>query len=162
MFLTLPTSFAQWALTSVMVVLNLPQEVQDFFNNKYSPEIIPLLAENSISIFESIDLFISFAGMLIKIGWAFLWQEQYSPPIIKGMYNHFGLMLARAVTPELNRLASYLDGIYNTEADVVFNTEIYPGARYCNAQSAHALWHQQSANGLFDLILVMDKLYGLL
>lgn len=162
LYLCLPTAVATWTLKSVMSALSLPEEVVTFFNDKYSPDIIPLVAKSKIGLAQSIDLFISFAGMLIKVGWAFMWQEQYSPSFIKGAYSHVGLEFARAITPAINGLASYLDGIYSTDADVVFGTEIYPGARYCNTNSPHSLWHQQSADCFFDLVMVFDKLYGLI
>lgn len=142
--------------------MGLDEQIQKFFNEKYSPDLIPLVSKNTISIPKSIDLFISFLGMMIKVGWAFMWQEQYSPSFVKFAYSHIGLMIARAITPEINKIASRLDGVYNTEADVVFGTEIYPGARYCNTHSPHSLWHQQSADCFFDLVMVFDKLYGLI
>ncbi len=34
----------------------------------------------------------------------------------------------------------------------------YPGHEQCNTQSAHALWHQQSAEGLSELNFFVDSI----
>jgi hypothetical protein len=36
--------------------------------------------------------------------------------------------------------------------------EVYPGDTYCNRKSPHALWHELSANGLMDLVLLMNEI----
>lgn len=100
--------------------------------------------------------------MLIKMAWAFMWQEQFSPGFMKYAYNSFGLTVGEYITPAINLVASLIDQVENTESDVKWGTELYPGARYCNTKSPHSLWHQQSADALIDLILVLDKMYGLI
>ena len=57
-------------------LIGMQPQVQDFFTNYYSTEIADLIPRRRFSILEAVDVWISFLGMLIKIVWAFLWQEQ--------------------------------------------------------------------------------------
>jgi len=35
---------------------------------------------------------------------------------------------------------------------------VYPGDMKCRLQSPHALWHEESANGLLEVIFLGDKM----
>ena len=50
----------------------------------------------------------------------------------------------------------------NTSRMQVATTHVYPGWAHCNRYSPHALWHQQTADALTDLVLAVDKVLGLL
>jgi hypothetical protein len=102
-----------------------------------------------------------FAGVLVKIGWAFLWQEQFSP-LPKWIYSNLLMEWAVSATPAVNRWASELSGMPETDGDVISGHHVYPGSEYCNIHSPHALWHQQSANGFLDFVMMSDYVVGLI
>ena len=40
--------------------------------------------------------------------------------------------------------------------------DVYPGDTYCRAHQAHAIWHEQSANALLDVVLLADHINSIL
>ena len=69
---------------------------------------------------------------------------------------------AVAATPFVNKLATSISGMPETDPDVVSAHHIYPGAEYCNIHSPHALWHQQTGNGFLDFVMMGDFILGLI
>lgn len=63
-------------------------------------------------------------------------------------------------TPHINWFASILSGFPQTDENMVTGEWIYPGSKFCNADSPHALWHEQTANGFLEVILLIDLIYG--
>ena len=90
----------------------------------------------------------------------FIWQEEFMTP--KWALKKVPLVLGADVTPEIEHLGSLLDGFPQTSDYVVQGKSLYPGSHHCDRTSPHALWHQSSADGLFDLVLLCDYVYGLL
>jgi hypothetical protein len=39
---------------------------------------------------------------------------------------------------------------------------LYPGDAHCRTHSPHALWHEESANGLLEIVFLADYVHGLL
>lgn len=140
--LTLGGDTASWLVKNINELIGMQPQVQDFFNDHYCPEIAALIPKRRFSVIDAVDVWISFLGMMIKILWAFLWQEYFIPLPNEAFYSKPFMTLVRAITPNINAFAAKLERFYNTEADVVFGTELYPGARHCNTHSPHALWHQ--------------------
>ena len=115
-----------------------------------------------LGIIESIDALVSLVGMIIKILWAFLWQEEFDVGLRPILTSPFVLSYAVQLTPYVNMIGEKLDGIKNTDAFMVSTENVYPGWDKCNLESPHALWHKQSADGFLDLVLVVDKIMGML
>lgn len=49
-----------------------------------------------------------------------------------------------------------MTGFKQTSQELNLSYDLYPGHRYCKYDMAHAFWHEQSANGLVDLLYVCD------
>lgn len=64
--------------------------------------------------------------------------------------------------PHVNGFASSLAGMPETDPDVVAARNMYPGAEYCNINSPHSLWHQQTGIGFFDFVMLGDFILGLI
>ena len=64
--------------------------------------------------------------------------------------------MASHVTPLFNRAIDKLTGMPFNDLG------IYPGAAYCNQHSPHAIWHQQTSVGYYELIMLADYAVGLL
>lgn len=128
----------------------------DFF----IPEVGQLTHKFSLSLGESIDVMTRFFGVLVKILWAFLWQEFFLSP--KWIFHPIALHVGASVTPLINDIGNLLSGFPQTDIYMKEGKDVYPGWRTCNVHSPHALWHQESADGLADLILLVDYLVGLI
>jgi len=46
--------------------------------------------------------------------------------------------------------------------NVVNSKNVYPGDDKCRGTSPHALWHEESANGLLEIVFLADTVAGLL
>ncbi len=36
---------------------------------------------------------------------------------------------------------------------------VYPGDNYCKTYSPHAIWHEESANGLLEILFLSDYMH---
>lgn len=64
--------------------------------------------------------------------------------------------------PHWNALSTRLSGFAQSDDDVVNARNVYPGAAHCRTHSPHALWHEESANGLLEIVFLADYVHGLL
>jgi hypothetical protein len=100
-------------------------------------------------------------GVLMKIGYAFLWQEYLVN--IPFLYNHsitrhFGALFML----DWNRMSSDISGFPQTDDAVITSIDLYPGVEYCRSYSPHALWHEESANGLLEIVFLCDNVNKIL
>jgi len=56
--------------------------------------------------------------------------------------------------PMWNEIADRIADSPNPDANVRLARNVYPGDATCRAYSPHALWHEQSANGLLDIVYI--------
>jgi hypothetical protein len=64
------------------------------------------------------------------------------------------------LTPKVNSFASSMNGFPQTDKAMASGKGVYPGSDFCDFDSPHALWHEQSANGFVELMLWSDYFYG--
>ena len=64
--------------------------------------------------------------------------------------------------PYWNSASTKLSGFAQTDEDVVKAGNVYPGASLCRGTSPHALWHEESANGLLEIVFLADYINHLL
>ena len=67
--------------------------------------------------------------MIVKLIWAFLWQEEKIKGVILTpiLTSPFILHYAMKLTPYVNAFGGMLDGIMNTDASMVSAVNVYPG-----------------------------------
>ena len=130
------------------------------------PELKVLIADKTIPWYSAIDVMIRFTGVVTKIMWAFVWQEETlimpDDPDNWIYTSSDGLKFMALLTPHINWWASLLSGMPQTDEQMVIGKGTYPGAEYCNADSPHALWHDQTANGFLEVMLLTDYMYGVI
>lgn len=90
----------------------------------------------------------------MKILYAFIWQEFFIKATF--LYNPVGLRLGAGFLPLWNEVADRIGGFHNPDSNVRLSKDVYPGDSYCRTWSPHSLWHEQSANGLLELIYFGD------
>lgn len=138
------------------------QRTKDFLYNEYMPEFKGLVQDKRINWWSAIDVMFRFTGVLTKIMWAFIWQEEtfIMPEDPDNWIYHDGQAFMASLTPHINWVASWFSGFPQTDEQMVIGKGIYPGSEFCNSDSPHALWHEQSANGFQEIMLLTDYIYG--
>jgi len=53
-------------------------------------------------------------------------------------------------------MSTRISQIPQTDENVVKSKNVYPGDEQCRGYSPHALWHEESANGLLEIVFLGD------
>jgi len=102
-------------------------------------------------------LTMKFFGMIIKILYAFLWQEFFIP--LTFLYNPTFNYLGAVAMPYVNKYSTSLSHFSETDDNVVEAKKVYPGDNQCRGSSPHSLWHEESANGLLEIVFLADYVH---
>jgi len=68
--------------------------------------------------------------------------------------------IAALLLPSWNKLATEISGRPVLDDYVNQGMDVYPGDDKCRGYSPHALWHEESANGLLEVVLLADYFNG--
>ena len=117
------------------------------------------MAENGVSLgfLQRLSLGLKGVGFLVKMGWAFVWQEE----MFKGDYLRNAKIntLGGEMCKYVNMLGNALTGFKRSDKDFQACVNVYPGDAACRVGSSpHTKWHEQSANALVDLMLLSDEM----
>lgn len=133
MFIFIFSLFLPWSVLSPLVkhlvTAILKEDVSRFLLDDFMPELKKSVAQvSSIGLSESLLIVKMTVGVLIKIGWAFVWQEVKVPVPKSLLYNEYAMTIASLLTPFLNMAASSISGIVQTDDHVVNSKSVYPGS----------------------------------
>lgn len=64
--------------------------------------------------------------------------------------------------PHWNALSTQISGFAETDEMVKDAKNLYPGDAHCRTHSPHALWHEESANGLLEIVFVADYIHSII
>lgn len=98
-------------------------------------------------------------GTTIKLIFAFLYQEKRLK--IPGFKTGIMINLGGHAMALVNSFADLLTLFPQTDANVNFSVDVYPGQSTCKYQQGHSIWHEMSSNGLLDLVYLCDYVYYL-
>ena len=139
----------------------IPKDAADFLIDDYFPELREATKDIEVAHSDKQSLINKFFGMLMKLIYAFLWQEHFIP--MPSVYKHqSAIRLGAWLLPHWNALSTSISGFAQTDKDVVSAKNVYPGDSYCQGYSPHAIWHEESANGLLELVFMADAVNGVL
>lgn len=159
--LTLPDVLVVQLIPVLGKVLAVSQEDVDWLTYVYDPTLTTAFQQSNVRVpFESrVEIAKRGIGVLVKMVYAFLWQEQtiVGPWLVSPLDNLLGAFLM----PLVNRMGDFLTG-YPHPSYVTDCGAVYPGSTMCRARIAHAKWHEESANGLVDLIYLTDDVRSIL
>jgi len=127
--------------------------------NKYLPELKPKVANIHWPLKTKIDVVEKLTGSVIKIIYAFLYQEKYLK--VPGFDTKIMIELGGAGISMMNGFADSLTGFPQTDGNVNRSFGVYPGEEKCKYEQAHSTWHEVSANGLLDIVFLCDYIHGL-
>ena len=155
---TLPFSVCERVIGSVIGPALLDEEPLDFLVNQYLPEA-KIVAENEdlpLPCWIGLPLVRRAMGVLMSMVWAFVFQENRIPtPCLVGpVFNT--TRLGAFKSPFVDVFVSLFTSVGNPIKNAYNGKEEYPGAKFCNRDSPHALWHQLSADAVFELTVMAD------
>jgi len=157
--LVLPWFLTQWSITKLAHLI-IPADA-DFLITNYLPELRDAVSSVHTTLEEKKNIAGMFFGMIIKILYAFLWQEHFIP--ITNVYKHpFLVSLGGALLPDINSFSNGISGFAQTDSNVENSFGVYPGDTHCRHYSPHAIWHEESANGLLEIVFLTDAINGIL
>lgn len=137
-------------------LFGLSDDVKDFLINQFVPTVRGAMKDVKLSLAEKAQMLPKFAGTVLKLLWAFTWQEGVFP--YKQVYNPTWNLFGAVLIPAVNSLANRMTGFSHPDDSIQKGESIYPGQDVCNVKhtSPHAKWHEISANGLMDLGYLAD------
>lgn len=154
-----PWSMAEAFMTKLVDLAMKDKESRDFIINKYLPELHDGIKYLDVSLTNKYLIFKKFTGVLVKIMYAFAFQEHYLH--IPGFKTETMIKWGGKHVHVINSLADSLTGFAQTDGNVNMSQNVYPGADICNYEQGHSIWHEVSANGLLDLVYFSDFINGL-
>merc|ERR1711924_246595 len=103
-----------------------------------------------------------FAGLMIKILYAFTWQE-WTIPQAHILYHPIPEYIGGLLVPYLNHFADAISGVPQTDPVVQNAGNVYPGVEKCRGGSSpHATWQEMSANGFLEYAFLSDYIHSIL
>jgi hypothetical protein len=155
--LLLPENVVDVAVQLLGEAFGLPQSDADFILKDYLPELRNATSAIKLSSLEKMSLGLKGTGTVMKLVYAFCWQENtFTAPILKKP----GVgVLGAELMPSINTAANMLTGFLHTDKNAQSCTNVYPGDAECRVGTPHAKWHEMSANGLTDLAFLADAIH---
>ena len=136
-------------------------DILDFMENDFIPEFKKETRFKFLSLSERKEVFLKLAAVLIKMLWAFTWQEHVFP-FMSFLYNPYGQYIGFSITPLINAFANKLSGFAQTDHATLSSQHTFPGDYFCNLDTPHSIWHMQSGDGFLELVFLTDYIHKLL
>ena len=145
--------------TPLMDLLGVSPEDKEFFLSAYLPALQNATENVSISVLEKAELLENTAGTVLKLFYAFVWQEEVidlGGANLTPEANAFGAALLPHVNEYANNLTTWSLWVPDVQAGGG-----YPGSGWCNDLIPHAKWHVETAAALGDVARLMDMVLRL-
>ena len=142
-----------------MDALGVLPEDKKFFLQDYLPLLYNATEDVSISVLEKAELLENTSATVLKLLYAFVWQEatfDLGDILFTPEENAFGA----ALLPHINAYANNLTTWDLYVEDIQMGSG-YPGSGWCNDLIPHAKWHVQTAAALGDVARLMDEVLRL-
>jgi len=157
--ITLPWFACEWLISTLAGFLLAP-DVASFIIEKFLPAMKEAKKDLHVSMGDKVKILRKFFGMIIKIGYAFLYQEIFvSVPFL---YHNIPMQINSILMPHINHFASGISQFPQLDPNVNASKDVYPGDDTCRAYSPHAVWHEESAAGFLEIIFLSDFINGVL
>jgi len=158
--LQLPQDQVDAIVPPLMDAFGLPDDARAFIFDNYLPEIRLATADISFDSLELGHFQLNTVGTLMKIIYAFLWQEYALTDSDIFLDPEANILGAEGIVT-INRFADWLTEFPMLDPALQTGYGTYPGDAWCNPQEPHSKWHVESANGLMDLMMLADNIYRL-
>jgi len=129
-----------------------PSQVE-FLTESYLPEFRRVVTSQvAIGGQDRADLCNKFIGTVIKMMYAFYWQEQIVDR--DHLDDTEAIQRGAEMQPVVNALANEITGFTHVDMEFQASIDVYPADAKCRSEQPHSIWHEQSGNGLVDMALV--------
>lgn len=159
MGLIFPNFITKPIIETIAPIFSPQASATKWITEEYLPEILKATEHNDIPYTERIYILTGLAGFLIKIGYAFAFQEQFLK--IPGFQDPITIWLGGHFVPAVFGIADNISKFPQTDAAVNESKNVYPGQTHCKYDQGHSIWHEASANGLLDLVFLCDYVNSL-
>ena len=159
--LLLDPETVDYYVVTICNAFGVPVEIQNFILEQYLPELRNLTGDFDLSGFDRTKFVANTASTVVKLIYAFLWQEEYltdSPLFLNETVNELGYELL----PEINNMLNIFNTFDYYDSNLQNGTDLYPGDAWCNPVGPHAKWHVEATVGLLDFMYLGDEVYRLL
>ena len=126
--------------------------------NKIRVQIRLATQDVHVGILEKAQLELDFLATLVKLIYAFIWQEYALTSADIFLDPEVNVLGARAMS-SVNALANSLSSFPVLSEPLQSGYGVYPGDTWCQPQEPHSKWHTESANGLMDLMMLADSVF---
>ena len=140
---------------------NIPEDVKSFIIDVYIPELRTVIEPLKIKPQHKLQVLKKFIGPLIKLVYAFVWQENtfdLDDKIFRKDFNTLGFTMM----PVVHKKANSFTGFVHYDKTLQKALGVYPGEKACATTIAHCKWHVGAAAGILDLFYFGDVVYGVL
>ena len=146
--------------TQLMDMFGLTPQEKEFFLSSYLPALSSAMESVTLSVIEKAELLENTAGTVVKLLYAFLWQEavfDLGGANLTPEANAFGA----ALLPHVNNLGNNLTS-WSLHVSDIQGGGGYPGSWWCNDIIPHAKWHVETAAALADVARLGDMVHRIL
>ena len=148
-------------LVKLIATIVAGKDQAEFLTQKYAPTFRNATKDVKLSLATKASLAMRGTGTVMKLVYAFLWQEKMIPWF--GLHDAGINRLGGQAIPFVNKLANMLTGYRQPSKDVQNGINVYPGDANCRVgTSPHTKWHEAAGTGLLDLMHLADDMNRLL
>merc|ERR1712241_110886 len=140
---------------------DMTPDIKEFCVQEFLPEVRTATANFNLPQEEFLMLEGNTFSTLIKLIYAFLWQEEVLTQDdfwLQPSTNEIGTY----VLPLVNGLANQLNNFTYSDAVMQTGINLYPGETWCNPVIPHAKWHVETSIALTDFVFLSDEMFRLL
>jgi len=158
--LLFPEPVVHPAASTLIDLFGIDPPTKNFILQAYIPEVRRALTPIEITPVERIDLLFSTVRTVKKLVYAFLFQEiTFNIEFLK---SPLATQLGAVFQPLLNAKSGFPSTLPHLSPRLSSGQGLYPGDAWCRSSQPHSLWHAQSAAGLIDFFLLVDKVVKIL
>jgi len=136
-------------------------DIKEFCVGEFLPELRSATGNFNLPQEEFLILEGNVFSTLIKLVYAFLWQEEVLTQDdfwLQPSTNAIGTL----VLPLVNNLANQLNNFTYSDSNMQAGINMYPGETWCNPVIPHAKWHVETSIALTDFVHLSDEMFRIL
>jgi hypothetical protein len=131
--------------------------LKNFILDEYLPALKQVAQEESfpISFWRAKPLWCKTVSVIAAFLWSLSWQE-VTIDLFPGTLCQYLAWIGQGVVFAVDTLLAWVTGYSIPDPAMASRRNVYPGSGYCNRYSSHALWHQESADVMYELVRLTD------
>ncbi|CAB9509459.1 unknown protein [Seminavis robusta] len=153
---SLSIDICECLVSETLAPVALDDRELEFFREQYMPALKVVVEQEGLPLpaRQGIPLFFKTFGTTVALLWSVVFVEiGLDIPELYGPTWNLTL-LGQFSSPVVDFIVSELTDVPETDR----LKELYPGASFCRRDSPHALWHELSAEAIFETYVVMDEI----